>query len=222
MFDPLDISATTGAGQTKSDASKQKLAEDMDQFMNLLVTQLQNQDPLDPMDANEFTSQLVQFAGVEQQIQSNANMEQMLELEKTSLLGNMVGYVGTGVEVTGQILPLINNIAAGSYSLDEKASSSTVTITDSVGKVVYFTAGEVDAGRHEFMWDGTDNFGIPMDDGSYKLTVSALDADGDPVGVGHTVFGVVDSLSMENGIASLNIGDTSYQLEDVLAVTKPF
>ncbi|MBT3858192.1 MAG: hypothetical protein HOF74_00020, partial [Gammaproteobacteria bacterium] len=62
MFDPLDISATTGAGQTKSDASKQKLAEDMDQFMNLLVTQLQNQDPLDPMDANEFTSQLVQFA----------------------------------------------------------------------------------------------------------------------------------------------------------------
>ena len=231
MFDPIEAAATSGA-TSKSDASTQKLAEDMDQFMNLLVTQLQNQDPLDPMDANEFTSQLVQFAGVEQQIQGNANLEQMVEMQKTTLLGYMVSYIGAGVELDSKELPLIGGtesadglpltggLAAGSYDLEQDAAKTTIVITSSTGKVVYFGDGETTAGRHEFLWEGIDTQGLPVKDGLYEFTVAALDRDGEPVNIAHTVFGIVDSLSMEDGEAIMNVGDGQFRLEDVLSIRK--
>ena len=211
--------ATSGATDlTKSENSKQKLAEDLDQFMNLLVTQLQNQDPLDPMDPNEFTSQLVQFASVEQQIQSNANLEQMLELQQTSLLGTVVGYIGKQVEVSGNGMPLENGAAIAHYELSAKADTTTITITDQSGKSVFSTSGEVDAGRHAFDWNGKDTLGFQLDDGNYTITVSALDKDGDPIDVAHTVTGTVTGVSNDNGSAVLSLGEADYDVDDVLAV----
>ncbi len=218
MVEAVNTAATTLEDQKKSDVSKQKLAEDLDQFMNLLVAQLQNQDPLDPMDANEFTSQLVQFAGVEQQIQANDNLEQMLDLQKTSLLGTVVGYIGTKVEVNGTEMSLENGEAKASYTLDEKSLSTTIIITDSSGKTVYFSPGEVEAGRHAFTWNGKDNFDVAVPDGNYTLTVTALDSSDETIGVQHTIVGTVNSVSMEDGIATLQVGETGYTVEQVKAV----
>lgn len=203
---------------TKSESSKQKLAEDLDQFMNLLVTQLQHQDPLDPMDPNEFTSQLVEFASVEQQIQANANLEQMLDLQQTSLLGTVVGYIGKQVEVSGNDMPLENSSAKANYTLDAKADSTTITVTDQTGKSVFFTTGETDAGRHSFEWNGQDTLGFPMEDGIYTVTVSALDSEGNPIGVAHTVTGTVTGVSNNDGTAVLSLGEADYDVDDVLAV----
>jgi len=126
MVDAVTAASTT-ADLSKSESSKQKLAEDLNQFMNLLVTQLQHQDPLDPMDPNEFTTQLVQFASVEQQIQGNSNLEQMLKLQQTSLLGTVVGYIGKQIEVSGNEMPLENGVASAHYDLSANSKSTIIT-----------------------------------------------------------------------------------------------
>src|SRR5512134_982091 len=91
---------------SQSAASGEKLQEDLNRFLNLLVTQLQNQDPLDPMDANEFTSQLVQFASVEQQIYQNANLEKLLNVTENGQVAAMVDYLGAIAETSGNAFPL--------------------------------------------------------------------------------------------------------------------
>jgi len=218
MVDAAAAAASSSTGNSKAESSKQKLAEDLDQFMNLLVTQLQNQDPLDPMDPNEFTSQLVQFASVEQQIQSNSNLEQMLDLQQTSLLGTVVGYIGKTVEVSGSEMPLENSAATAYYEISSKADSTTISVTDSSGKSVYFTEGELDAGRHTFTWNGKDTLGFQQDDDIYTITVSSLDKDGEPIDVAHSVMGTVTGVSNDDGSAVLSLGKADYAVEDVLAV----
>lgn len=89
-----DIAAAAGADSaTKATLAQDKLEKDLNQFLNLLVTQLQNQDPLEPLDANEFTAQLVQFASVEQQIYQNSNLEKLVGMQQTSQVGSMVNYL---------------------------------------------------------------------------------------------------------------------------------
>jgi len=215
----VDPAAAAGAADlSKSETSKQKLAEDLDQFMNLLVTQLKHQDPLDPMDPNEFTSQLVQFASVEQQIQANANLEDMLELQQTSLLGTVVGYIGKQVEVLGNKMPLENGSANAHYELSAKADSTSITIIDQSGKSVFFTTGETNAGRHAFEWNGKDTLGFDQDDGIYTITVTALDKDGEAIDIAHTVTGTVTGVSNDDGTAVLSLGEADYDVDDVLAV----
>ncbi len=216
-----DIQSSTAGALTKSETSQQKLAKDLDQFLNLLVTQLKHQDPLDPMDPNEFTSQLVQFASVEQQIQSNANLERMLELQQTSLLGTVVDYIGKQVEVEGNKMPLENGHARADYQLLSKAEKTTVSVTNSKGQVVFFTGGETSPGKHSFEWDGQNNFGFPVPDGVYTIKVAALDSDGDPVKVSQTVTGTVTGVSIDKGIATLSVGETDYNVDDVISVRQP-
>ncbi|MBT3558130.1 MAG: flagellar hook assembly protein FlgD [Rhodospirillales bacterium] len=221
MFEQVNSAVSSAEELTKSESSKQKLAEDLDQFMNLLVTQLKHQDPLDPMDPNEFTSQLVQFASVEQQIQSNLHLENMLALEQTSLLGTAVGYIGTQVEVIGNEMPLENGQGRSDYELDESVGTTSINVTDSTGKVVFFTGGETTPGKHTFEWDGKDNFDFPVADGIYTVSISALDADGELVDLIQSVTGTVTGVSMENGIATLDLNGAEYLVEDVLAVRQP-
>lgn len=218
MLDPLALSGVQSAAETQGDLASQRLADDLNQFLNLLVTQLENQDPLDPLDPNEFTSQLVQFASVEQQIYQNQNLEDMLELQQASLLGTIVGYIGSQVEVQGSTLSLSNGSSQFSYSLETSAASTTITIQDEAGQTVFFTDGETDAGKHEFTWDGTDNFGFPLEDGAYTLSVNSLDPEGAPVNVSTTVVGVVSGVSTESGQTLLSVGNAQYSVDQILSI----
>lgn len=216
-----NVSGTSGlVDGSQSAQSADKLEEDLNQFMNLLVTQLQNQDPLDPMDANEFTSQLVQFASVEQQIYQNSNLEDLVGLTQTSQIATMVDYIGNGVEVFGKAINFegAGNPARFSYTLDGNATDNTITISDSSGVTVYTTEGEVDIGRHDFTWDGRDKYGQVVDPGVYTVTVTAMDGEGKLMDVGQTVFGRVTGASAENGEVSIWMGDIRAPLEQVLAV----
>ena len=134
---------------TETDSSKAKatLAGDMDAFLLLLTTQLQNQDPLSPLEPTEFTEQLVAFASVEQQIATNENMEKLLKVQNASLASSVVGFIGTEVltENTGQ-LPLHNGEANFEYTLSNNASNVVMTIMDETGRVVFTKAGGTDAG----------------------------------------------------------------------------
>jgi flagellar basal-body rod modification protein FlgD len=161
--------ATTGQAAT----DKSKLDGDLNRFLTLLVSQLQHQDPLQPLDANQFTSQLVQFASIEQQIYQNANLEKLLAAQQSTQLASTVDYLGKQVEANGDALPLQNGGALASYALPQAAARATITIRDAGGRTVAVMTGNSAAGRHEVHWDGRAADGKQLPDGIYSFQVDA-------------------------------------------------
>ncbi len=205
-------------GGSKSTTSQVKLQDELNRFLNLLVTQLKNQDPLDPLDTNEFTAQLVQFASVEQQIQQNANLEKLLNLQETSQVAAMVDFIGTTVEVTGDTVPLENGQAEFTYALGVNATDVTVTIMNSSGLTVFVGDGETGAGKHGFLWDGKSAGGVEQPDGAYTVVVGALDRAGNLLEVEQTVLGRVTGAGADDGAISLFLSDVTVSMDDVLSV----
>lgn len=204
--------------QTASTISQGKLDQDFNHFMTLLVTQLKYQDPLDPMDANEFTSQLMQFASVEQQIRQNSHLEKLISLQESALGATMVDFLGTTIEATGKEVPLVDGNAEITYAIDTVAAKVTISIKDAAGLAVFTTEGETEFGKHTFVWDGKDSSGIDQPEGAYTVTVSALDKSGDLLDVTQTVFGRVTGAGVKDGSVHLFLGDTSVALFDILSV----
>ena len=209
---------TALAGGTQSAGSQAKLNEDLNRFLNLLITQLKNQDPLDPMDATEFTSQLVQFASVEQQIYQNGHLEKLLTLQQTSQVASMVDYLGTTVEANGSALSLDDGQAEFTYTLGNGVNEATIIIKDSHGLTVFTAEAETEIGQHKFTWDGKSNGGLQNDDGAYTVTVAATDRAGGILDVAQTVFGRVTGAGVENGAVTLYLGDVPVSMNDVLSV----
>ena len=195
-----------------------KLNEDLNRFLNLLITQLKNQDPLDPVDSTEFTSQLVQFASVEQQIKTNANIEKMLTLQQASQVADMVSFIGTTVEAKGNEVPLENGKAEFTYAFATNAKDVTITIRDASGLTVYSQDGETSSGKHTFTWDGKSAGGVQNSDGAYTIIVNVLDVQGKVLDVDQTVIGRVTGAGAEDGIVTLFLGDATISMEKVLSV----
>ncbi len=213
------LASSSIASDSRSAAAAAKNDEDLNKFLNLLVTQLKNQDPLDPMDATEFTAQLVQFAGVEQQIFANANLEKLLKLEETNQISSMVSFIGTTVEAEGRTLPLQDGKGALRYAMPSGANKATITITNSAGLTIYTGDADTSSGKHTFNWDGRSTSGVLQDDGAYNILVSGTDYQGNLLEIQHSVFGRVTGVGIEDGVMSLNVGeDISYGQDKVLSV----
>jgi len=199
-----------------------KLEDDLNRFLNILVTQLQNQDPLDPLDANEFTSQLVQFASVEQQIYQNSNLEKMLNLQETGQISDMVDFIGNKVEFFGQKLPLENGAAEFSYVMPTGVKEATVNIANSNGINVFFADADTNSGKHTINWDGQDKNGQQLPDGEYTVLVSGTDPQGNLVQIEHLMTGTVSGAGVDNGVVKLFVGQSLIIDQDkVLSVRKP-
>jgi len=205
---------------TQSQQSQKKLEDDLNQFLTLLTTQLQNQDPLDPKDATEFTSKLVQFATVEQQIYQNSNLEKLYNLQKNSQVVSMVNYLGTTVEAKGGSFYLENGTSKFTYTLQDKSTDTTITIRNSSGQTIATFGGELDIGKHGAVWDGTNSLGYKVEDGLYTVTVLTKDAEGKPVDVTTTVFGRVTGAGSEDGEVTLFMDAIEVPLGDVLSVSE--
>ncbi len=213
------IAASTANDGSQSAASKAKLDDDLNKFLNLLVTQLKNQDPLDPMDATEFTSQLVQFASVEQQIFQNTNLEKLLQLQETNQVSNLVDLIGNIVETEGRQVPLVNSKAEFTYTMPAGANKATITITNSNGLTVFTGDADTTAGKNTFSWNGKSTSGVQQDDGAYNVLVSGTDFQGNLLEISHTVFGRVTGVGIDNGVLALNLGDEiTYGQDKVLSV----
>lgn len=206
-----DISSLTGyanTGTSTTNASSQTLSADMNTFLTLLTTQLKYQDPLDPMDTAEFTNQLVQYSAVEQSIQTNAKLDSLLSLNISNLGAQAVSYIGKTAQVLGDVMPLENGKAKATYTFDKDVLSSTVTVKDMNGKVVYTASGEVTSGTHEFTWDGKDKDGNQLDDGAYQIIVSSKVASGETeASVTTTVFGRVTGVASDSTNVYVGLGD---------------
>jgi len=217
--DPTSSAAAAAAtGTGTQSAAQQQLAGNFDTFLTLLTTQLQNQDPLNPMDSNQFTQQLVEFSQVEQQINTNDNLKTLIGQGSTTTGAYAVSYLGKAVTVTNGNAPLVNSEADWTYNLGTTAAQTTLSVTDANGNVVYTGAGQTASGNHAFKWDGKNTNGVQSPDGTYKLTVTSAAADGSAVTALVASTGVVSEVDMTSGTPQLMIGPMDVSLGDVSAV----
>ena len=202
-------------------SSTTNLTETFDNFLNLLTTQLQNQDPLEPLDTNQFTEQLVQFANVEQAISTNSKLDQLIAAQGGNQLTGALDYIGKTVTVEGTGLDLVDGGATLAYDLSGAASSVTVLVVDSLGQPVASLKGPSGTGPQEIVWDGTDNEGNQLPDGRYSFSVQALDGQGDPVALTQGSVGRVSGIELVNGEVILSVGSLQVSLSQILSVRAP-
>jgi len=222
ILSSTSTAASSGADSaTKAQLAKDKLDKDLNQFLNLLVTQLQNQDPLKPLDANQFTQQLVQFASVEQQIYQNSNLEKLVGIQQGSQVSSMVNYLDNVIEANGSAFNLSGSKGKFSYNLEAKARESTLTIQDANGATMWAGPASLDKGKQVFVWDGLKNDGTLAPDGPYTAVVTAKDKDKNLINVAQTVYGRVTGAGADQGNVILSMGAIDAPLDQVLNVSRP-
>lgn len=222
----IGSSSTTSSSATSNSSSQastdqKQIDSQLNQFLKLLVTQLQHQDPLQPMDANQFTQQLVQFASVEQQVYQNANLEKLVSMQQGGQMGSVINYLGSMVEFAGDTMSLQGGSAAASYTLPNSAAQTTIRVKDTAGNTVFSAAGETSSGTHAFGWDGLSNAGKALADGTYKIEVEAKRSDGTSLDVSTHVLGLVSGIVNDGSNPQLVIGDAQVPLSEVLSVNLP-
>src|SRR5215213_9128842 len=209
-----------GSGVSKTPAaSKAVLAGNFDTFLQLLTTQLKNQNPLDPLDTNQFTQQLVQFAGVEQQINMNQQLTSLVALQKATQTTSAMSFLGSTATVDGTTTKLAISAASWSFAVD-KPSTATVNIKNSSGVLAYSGSYPLTPGTQNFNWDGRGNNGAKWPDGDYTLSVVAKDASGNAVAVSTEVRGTVDSVDLTQNPPMLKIGGQSFSLDKIKQVVR--
>src|SRR5262245_43934172 len=167
------------------------LANNFQTFLTLLTTQLKNQNPLEPLDTNQFTQQLVQFAGVEQQMKMNTQMASLLTIEQSAQSTAAMAYLGSTATVDGATTKLANGTATWTFN-SPKTSSATINIKDGSGNVAYTGNFTVNAGQQNFTWDGRGNNGTKWPDGNYTISITGKDTSGQTVAISTEVAGTVD------------------------------
>jgi flagellar basal-body rod modification protein FlgD len=205
---------------TSPEPTTPKSTLDRDAFLRLLVTQLQNQDPLDPMDAREMVTQLSELTGVEK-LESIETQLATLQIASAGMANVQAsGLVGRTVTADLSSLRVEDaGEATGAYTLDGSASRVTITVRDAEGNVLRTleTPGGL-PGSHAYSWDGLDDEGNRVPPGRYRVEVEATSESGAPVGVRGEVRGMVTSVSYEGGFPELRIGDTRVLLGDVTSI----
>ena len=209
-----------GASQ-KTIQSAIGLASNFNDFLTLLTTQLQNQDPLDPIDASQFTTQLVQFAGVEQAIGQNARLDEILSAAGASQAVGAVAFIGSDIEAFGDTAILSGGTVEYAYNLPSDAKTVNVTIKNADGDVVRTLTGNLAAGHHNITWDGRNDQGVLQPDGKYTLSVTASSVNDESLNVITSIFGTVGGITVKDGALVLDLGGHTVKIGDVVSVKKP-
>jgi flagellar basal-body rod modification protein FlgD len=212
---------TTSTANSTNNVAMQQLSGNFNTFLTLLTTQLQNQDPTSPMDSNQFTEELVQFSQVEQQINTNSNLQTLINQGQSASGAYAMSYLGHDVTISNGEGALTNGEANWNYTLGANAAVSTLSVTDSSGNTVYTASGNTAAGSYPFSWNGENASGTQLPDGTYTLTVSAQDSTGAAVTTGVTSTGVVNEVNLSGAAPTLMIGAMSVPLTAVSNVANP-
>jgi flagellar basal-body rod modification protein FlgD len=206
---------TSSSGSSLSSTTGATLAGNFQTFLTLLTTQLKNQNPLDPLDTNQFTQQLVQFAGVEQQLKTNDQLTTLVSLQQTAESTQALGFVGKTAVVDGSTAALSNGSATWDLSVPTN-SNVNISITNSTGQTVFSGNYSVNAGNNQpFTWDGKGNDGTQWPDGQYKLTATAADSAGNDVAVTTQIQGVVNSVDLTQSPPLLSINGQTYTVSQI-------
>jgi flagellar basal-body rod modification protein FlgD len=190
---PVTAPAAPADATTKGIAS---LADNFNTFLALLTTQLKNQDPTSPLDSNQFTQQLVQMTGVEQQLNANTLLKQLVA-NTSNGISTAVSLIGKSVKAASNTANLTGGQAQWVYNLPATASDLKVEVLDANGATVHAEApSDMKAGDHAFSWNGKDVTGKQLPNGgTYTLRVTALDASGAAIASTNYVQGVVTGVT---------------------------
>jgi flagellar basal-body rod modification protein FlgD len=217
IVNPVNYYATAGSDGA-SKGSKTQLGKDT--FLQLLVTQMQNQNPLNPMDGTEFTSQLAQFSQLEK-LDNMGTTLNYLQLYLSSLNNaQAVDFIGKEIEARGDSVQLSDGGSASlNYELKGDAGSVTIRIYDENKQLVRTVeAGSQNSGRHGWTWNGENSAGDRLAAGKYTFEVSATDAAGSAVEAATYLSGVVTNISFDGGVTYLELGDQKVTVGDVIKV----
>jgi flagellar basal-body rod modification protein FlgD len=177
-IDPVSV-ANAAAPDT---SARTRLSDNYDTFLVLLTSQLQNQDPLAPMDSTQFTQQLVQFSQVEQQIRTNEQLTGLVAQYQAASAGAALSYLGRDAIIEADETYLASGQANWAYQLPDAAASLTITVRDGGGRTVYeTTTAPRGAGQHLFSWNGVKTNGDTAEDGVYTIVIEAEDASGETI-----------------------------------------
>jgi flagellar basal-body rod modification protein FlgD len=215
---PPSSSSSSSSAAAANALASQQIAGNFQSFLTLLTTQLQNQNPLDPLDTNQFTQQLVEFAGVQQQLNTNDSLATLVSLQQTAQSTQALGFVGKTAVVNGNTAALTNSTATWELSVPS-ASNVSISIANSTGQAVFTGTFSVAAGNNQpFTWNGQSNDGTQLPDGNYTMTATAKDSANNSVAVTTQIQGVVSSVDLTQSPPLLTIGGKTFTVNQIQSI----
>ncbi|GGB74379.1 flagellar hook assembly protein FlgD [Blastomonas aquatica] len=215
---PISSSITPATGAQNANGANAALNANFDMFLKLLTTQMQNQDPLDPMETSEYTQQLVQYSAVEQSIQQTSTLKDILASLSTQDLAQSANFLGTYAMFDSATAGMSATTPADwSWEASRAVETLSATITNASGQVVETRV--LDAARAgNFRWDGSLSNGRTAPDGSYTLALTARAADGANVPVAIRSKGLIDQVETVGGVVRLGINGADFGVPDLIRV----
>lgn len=214
--------ATNVASLTSQTAnpSKTTLANNFETFLTLLTAQLQNQDPLSPLDTKDFTNQLVQFSSVEQQIKTNELLSTLGQTSKLSAGATAVAYLGKEATANSALAATTTSGGQASwrYELPRSADATTLKVIDSRGRTIATVAGETTTGEKVFNWNGKDSAGNPAPAGTYRLEINATGADGTVIAGTVRQTGVITGVDLSGATPTITLAGAAVPLSSVVRI----
>ncbi len=213
------VSSTTSSSQVSSSNS----TLEKDDFLKLMIAQLKNQDPLNPLDGTDYASQLAEFSSLEQLTNLNSYMQQSIDTNYllTQSINNtlMANLIGKEVKIDGESLSVVgqDNIDIG-YNLPTQAKSVNIKIIDSNGTVVKTIEGSVEAGNNKVSWDLYDNNGTKVNNGDYTIEVEAYNMSGEEMTISSYKIGIIGGIRYTDEGTMLVIDGAEYSISDIIEV----
>ncbi|MDY0029202.1 MAG: flagellar hook capping FlgD N-terminal domain-containing protein [Pseudobdellovibrionaceae bacterium] len=222
------VTTTASSSSTATDNAAAEAEKLRTQFLSILLTQMQHQNPLDPMDTKEFTGQLAQFSSLEQQINTNVKLDSLLGSLQQTAVASSFGYIGQYVDLDTNVGTLQNGQATWTYALPEDAEDVTITIKDGSGNLVYSgtlqnSSGstEVGAGTYNFTLNPEDYGGSLAEGTVLKFSIAAKDRDGDKITADIHTTVRVDSIQSSNNNTYLQAGGLLFEISDIQKIVQP-
>jgi flagellar basal-body rod modification protein FlgD len=216
-----NILATQKAQEAASTSSAtDKVTSQKDMFLNLLVKQLQYQDPLNPVENTEFASQLAQFSQLEQLSTMSSNIEEMTKYQNSMNSMQAVSFVGKTVSASGNTINYSSGSSEIDFGLDSNAATVAVKIYNSSGTVVRtISMSNIQKGNVQCTWDGRDGNGETVSPGTYYFSISAKDYNGAAVDSTTYTNGTVTGIKYINGTVYLEVGDKRITMSQVQSIS---
>ncbi len=216
----VDAVTTTNNATNRINSGTAMLASNFETFLALLTSQLKNQDPLSPVDSNQFTAQLTQMAGVEQQLLTNELLKSLVSAQGGGGLESAANYIGKDATAAWSATKFTDGEASWSYEVAANAATVKLEVVDGSGKVVWSgDAPEKTTGVHEFSWDGDATTGNDGEEGQvYSLRVVAKDSSGGAIDAQVLTQGRVTGVEMYDGEVFLTVGNSILPMSSLIAL----
>ena len=215
---PVTTTATHPVATSATAAPKAAMGADFNMFLKLLTTQMQNQDPLSPMDSTQYTQQLAQYSQVEQTVQQTGTLKDILARLSTQDMAQAAGFIGRDAVFNSAVSGLGAKPANWTYSASGAIAAATATITDASGAQVLTRPVDLSGAGGTYSWDGTLADGSKAPNGAYTLAIKAVDAAGAAVATTVSSVGTVNDVSVKNGVVSLGVNGVAMTMDTLVSL----